>query len=202
MEPIVLHKKKLQESMKSSEELMQEKEDLRLTKQAADVIGYMNEQAQDDDTVSPISVEKQEKSAEEDDEMVQIPHETDTDDIAFSEGEDYTYNHQHSKLWNEAVNRKAQEIENALKIEENMKLSQIKAKEAAARRAQEERVRAAEEARKLAEQERMGKRATQIKAQATVDLSELYGNMVPETENIQLRGIDKLSELHSKFYNE
>jgi len=51
-----------------------------------------------------------------------IPHENDTDDVQ-TEGTDMQYNHRHSKEWNEEVNKKAMEIENEIKIEENIKVS-------------------------------------------------------------------------------
>lgn len=87
-----------------------------------------------------------------DDEYVQlnyerIPHERDTDDV-LTDSQDFQYNQRHSKSWNDEVNKKAMEIENEIKIEENMKISQKKAEEDAKRKAQEEKVRKAEEKRK------------------------------------------------------
>lgn len=51
---------------------------------------------------------------------------------------DFGYNHAHSKSWNAEVNKKAEEIENEIKVEENMKVSQKKAEEDAKKRAQQE----------------------------------------------------------------
>jgi len=76
-----------------------------------------------------------------------IPHERDTDDV-LTDGQDFQYNQRHSRSWNDEVNKKAMEIENEFKIEENMKISQKKAEEDAKRKAQEEKVRKAEEKRK------------------------------------------------------
>jgi len=44
-----------------------------------------------------------------------IPHETDTDDIALEENPIF-YDKHHSKQWNAEVNRKADELENEMKI--------------------------------------------------------------------------------------
>lgn len=58
----------------------------------------------------------------------QIPHENDTDDVDIKYV-DFGYNHQHSKAWNQEVNKKAEELESEMKIQENLKLSQKKAQE-------------------------------------------------------------------------
>jgi len=55
-----------------------------------------------------------------------ISHETDTEDIA-DDVSPSNYDAHHSKAWNDAVEKKAIELENEMKIEENMKLSQKKA---------------------------------------------------------------------------
>jgi hypothetical protein len=50
-----------------------------------------------------------------------MPHENDTEDLDFQAGtdtEDIGYNHMHSKMWNDVVDRKAQEFENAIKKQE------------------------------------------------------------------------------------
>ena len=44
-----------------------------------------------------------------------MPHEDDTEDLDFKPDEDIGYNHQHSPMWNEIVNKKAQEFENEIK---------------------------------------------------------------------------------------
>jgi hypothetical protein len=43
-----------------------------------------------------------------------IPHENDTEDIIPNADEMSQYNRHHSKLWNEVVNRKAQELEDSM----------------------------------------------------------------------------------------
>lgn len=61
-------------------------------------------------------------------------HENDTDDIAEDVSPDM-YDHHHSKMWNEAVSQKALELEQTMKIEENIEESKVKAKDEAERRA-------------------------------------------------------------------
>jgi len=51
-----------------------------------------------------------------------IPHEDDTDDVTV-DNVNFGYNPKHSKSWNNEVNKKAEELENEMKIEENLKLS-------------------------------------------------------------------------------
>jgi hypothetical protein len=46
------------------------------------------------------------------------------------------YNPKHSKQWNAEVNNRAEEIENEIKVQENLVLSQKKAKEEAKRKAE------------------------------------------------------------------
>lgn len=111
----------------------------------------------------------------EGDEFVQIdyeriPHERDTDDV-LTDNQDFQYNHRHSSAWNDEVNKKAMEIENEIKIEENMKLSQKKAEEDAKVKAQQEKVRKAEEKRKKLEQEQREKALlSSQEAKRTIDL--------------------------------
>lgn len=61
-------------------------------------------------------------------------HANDTDDIAEDLSPDM-YDHHHSKMWNEMVSKKALELEQTIKIEDNIEESKIKAKEEAERRA-------------------------------------------------------------------
>ena len=51
-----------------------------------------------------------------------ISHETDTEDIA-DDVNPSNYDAHHSRAWNDAVEKKALELENEMKIEDNMKLS-------------------------------------------------------------------------------
>jgi hypothetical protein len=104
-----------------------------------------------------VQQEKEKKAQFEDEGLVQldydrIPHENDTDDVS-TDNLDFQYNHKHSKAWNEEVNKRAEEMENEMKIEENLKLSQKKAEAEAKRKAQEEKVRKAEEKRKQLEEQ-------------------------------------------------
>jgi hypothetical protein len=78
-----------------------------------------------------------------------ISHAEDTEDIADDVGPS-NYDLHHSKAWNEAVDKKAQELENEMKIEDNMKISQKKAKEDAKKKAAEAKVKAETEQRKKA----------------------------------------------------
>lgn len=58
----------------------------------------------------------------------------DTEDIADDQSPDM-YDHHHSKMWNEMVKTKALELEQTMKIEDNIEESKVKAKEEAERRA-------------------------------------------------------------------
>jgi membrane protein involved in colicin uptake len=80
-----------------------------------------------------------------------ISHAEDTEDIADSVNPS-NYDTHHSKEWNLAVEKKAQELENEMKIEENMKISQKKAKEDAKKRAIEAKAKAEAEKRKKAQE--------------------------------------------------
>lgn len=62
------------------------------------------------------------------------------------------YNRHHSKLWNEVVNRKAQELDDEMKVQENLVVSKKKAKEQA-------KARAAEQAHKRAEEQKRREQA-------------------------------------------
>jgi hypothetical protein len=76
-----------------------------------------------------------------------IPHENDTDDVAL-DNLDFGYNKRHSKEWNKAVNKQAEEMENEMKIQENTKIAEKKAKEDAKIKAEKEKIKKAEERRK------------------------------------------------------
>tara|TARA_B110000305_G_C18978312_1_gene420443 strand:- start:234 stop:500 length:267 start_codon:yes stop_codon:yes gene_type:complete len=74
---------------------------------------------------------------EDDDTNVFLSYEShagDTEDIADDQAPDM-YDHHHSKMWNSMVEKKALELEQTMKIEENMEESKVKAKEEAERRA-------------------------------------------------------------------
>jgi len=132
--------------------------------------------------MDPIDLEDKpklvQKPTQDEEEFVQlIPHENDTEDLLdFNSGDEAGYNHAHSKLWNEAVSRKAQELDDEIKLQESMKLAQKKAE-------QEKKLKAAEEQRnRVLAQKRREKAALEGKRheqQRTLDLAELYSNMVP-----------------------
>lgn len=133
--------------------------------------------------MDPINLEEKKPEPEPvhdeaEEELVQlIPHENDTDDVMEMPANEMDgYNSHHSKLWNDAVNRKAQELDDEIKLQESMKLAQKKA-------VQEKKLKAAEEQRKrVLEQKRREQEAKEKKLhqqQRTLDLAELYSNMVP-----------------------
>jgi hypothetical protein len=80
-----------------------------------------------------------------------ISHEADTEDIA-DDVNPSNYDQHHSKEWNMAVEQKALELENEMKIEDNMKISKKKAKEDAKKNAAESKVKAEAEKRKKAQE--------------------------------------------------
>jgi len=57
-----------------------------------------------------------------------IPHSEDTEDV-YDDGEDQSYDHHHSKEWNAMVTKKADDLENEMKIEENEKIAAKKSAE-------------------------------------------------------------------------
>ena len=76
-------------------------------------------------------------------------HEEDTDDIVIGlnpEGID----HHHSAQWNKMVNEKAVELEQQLKVEENIEQAQEKAKQEAIKHAEEVRQNDLEEKKRMA----------------------------------------------------
>lgn len=116
-----------------------------------------------------------------------IPHENDTEDIVANSDEMQLYNRHHSKLWNEVVNRKAQELEDEMKSQEMLVVSKKKAAEQA-------KVNAAEQAHKRAEEQKKREQAAREQkdheAHRTVDFAEIYGNLVPDANNVQLDFVD------------
>jgi hypothetical protein len=113
---------------------------------------------------------------------IQIPHENDTEDIIPNADEITQYNRHHSKLWNEVVNRKAQELEDEMQAQESLVKTKKKEKEQA-------KLRAAEEAHKRAEEQKRREQAAKEQKdhelRRTVDFSELYGSMVPDVKAVQ-----------------
>jgi hypothetical protein len=126
-----------------------------------------------------------------------IPHENDTDDVAL-DNLDFGYNKRHSKEWNTLVNKKAEEMENEIKIQENLKISEKKAKEDAKRKAEQEKIRKAEEKRKQLEEEQRKRALGTGPNKKTIDLGELYGGI----ENIEMLQRDSGYERHSRYMQE
>lgn len=82
-----------------------------------EVTRYMEEFEKEDHQNVQLDSESSSDSDSDDDTMhVQmIPHERDTEDIADTETPD-NYDHNHSKEWNELVNKKAKEMEDQEQI--------------------------------------------------------------------------------------
>lgn len=111
-----------------------------------------------------------------------IPHENDTEDIIPNADELELYNRHHSKLWNEVVNRKAQELEDTMNAQENMVKQKKKDQENSKLRAVEEAHKRAEEQKR---REQAAKEQRMHESRRTVDFAELYGNMVPDVKAVQ-----------------
>ena len=75
-----------------------------------------------------------------------IPHAEDTEDIVDEDAK--TYDHHHSKEWNALVEKKEEELENEMKIEENMKISAKKSAAESKRKAIEDKAKMESEKRK------------------------------------------------------
>ena len=116
---------------------------------------------------------------------VDMPHEADTEDIAFDVGPE-AYDYHHSKMWNHEVDNKAMEFENEIKIQENLKKSKEKAKQDAQRKAAV--------AKANAKKQQLVQAAQKIHdakyKNPSIDLSELYSGMVPDRKNLQLADDD------------
>lgn len=180
-DPLDLAKHHKGQPFKTIGELLQERAQIRMDSTMEEIEDIQKQQASEDNLVQT--------------DYERIPHENDTDDVT-TDNVDYQYNHKHSKGWNEEVNKKAMEIENEIKIEENMKLAQKKAAEDAKIKAEQERVRKAEEKRKKLEQEQKERALAKDQInKRTVDLGELYHG-IDDVEAVQL---DRDYEHHSRF---
>ena len=96
------------------------------------------------------------------------------------------------------MNQKAIELENEIKIQENLKIAAKKAKEEAARKAAEERAKAEAERRRQAEEARKQPSAEWGSMKKTVDLSELYAGL-PAEANVQISD-EGFYRHHSAFW--
>jgi hypothetical protein len=126
-----------------------------------------------------------------------IPHADDTEDIVDEDSK--SYDHHHSKEWNALVDKKEEELENEMKIEENMKISAKKAAADSKRKAIEEKAKMEAEKRKKAQE------MAQIKNKKvmiqTVDFNDIYNGI--SADEITLQTDAKVSyETHSKHWNE
>lgn len=126
-----------------------------------------------------------------------IPHSEDTEDIVDDDSK--TYDKHHSKEWNALVDKKADELENEMKIEENMKISAKKAAEEAKRNAIEEKAKMEAEKRKKA-QELAQKKTQKVRVQ-TVDFNDIYSGIAADEITLQTDARVNY-ELHSKHWNE
>ena len=104
-----------------------------------------------------------------------IPHAEDTEDIVDDDGKSYDRNH--SKEWNALVDKRADDLENEMKIEENTKIAKKKAAEEAKRKAIEEKAKMEAEKRKKA-QELAQKKTIKERVQ-TVDFNDIYTGIHP-----------------------
>ena len=161
-------------------ELVQSKEEQALQAQSDEVQAIMDQQARDEAMVQL--------------DYAHIPHADDTEDIV---EDDITksYDHHHSKEWNELVDRRAEELDNEMKIEENMKVAKKKAAEEAKRKAIEQK--AKQEAEKKQQAQALAEKKAH-KQKQTVDFSDIYEGVKPE----DLMDVQLGYQNHSKFWNQ
>jgi len=126
-----------------------------------------------------------------------IPHAEDTEDV-YDDGSDASYDHHHSKEWNAMVQKKADELEDIMKTEEQDKIAAKKAAEDAKRKAIEEKAKQEAEKRKKA-QELAQHKNVKAKVQ-TVDFNDIYNGITPDEITLQLDE-NVGYEHHSKFWN-
>lgn len=161
--------------------LVQNQEDTRMQAQSDEIQAIMDKQAQEDSMKVQI------------DQTGFMPHEDDTEDMALDQSP-AAYDYHHSKQWNDQVNRKAVQIENEMKIEENTKIAKKKAAELAKQKAAEDRIKAAALAKKKAAES-----VPKVNKFQTVDFSELYSG-IPAQENVMTEDFEfSPYEHHSKF---
>jgi len=122
-----------------------------------------------------------------------IPHADDTEDITDEDTKSYDRNH--SKEWNALVDKRADDLENEMKIEENTKIAKKKAAEEAKRKAIEDKAKMEAEKRKQA-QDLANKKTVKERVQ-TVDFNDIYTGIHPE----DIGDVQLGYELHSKFWN-
>ena len=113
----ILPRKKGQPFLYESE-LVQDADEERATKKSDEIQAIMEQQAKDD-LKDNMNVQL---------DYAHIPHSEDTEDV-YDDGEDQSYDHHHSKEWNAMVTKKADDLENEMKIEENEKIAAKKSAE-------------------------------------------------------------------------
>lgn len=168
---------------------------------------YENElvQSETEDKAQKLSDEVQEimdEQAREDAMNIQlgythIPHAEDTEDIV--DEDEKSYDHHHSKEWNALVDKKAEELENFMKKEEDDKVKAKQAAEEAKRKAIEEKAKQEAEKRKQA-QELAQQKSKKVRIQ-TVDFNDIYSGITPDEITLQTNA-DVEYEHHSKFWND
>ena len=126
-----------------------------------------------------------------------IPHADDTEDV-YDDGQEASYDHHHSKEWNAMVQKKADELENMMKQEEQDKIAAKKAAEEQKRKAIEEKAKQEAEKRKKAQE--LAQHKTEKAKVRTVDFNDIYNGVTPDDITLQL-GQDVEYENHSRFWN-
>lgn len=101
-----------------SELVMDAQGDLE-TQKSDEIQRIMEQQAKDDAKDDSMNVQL---------EYVHIPHADDTEDV-YEDGQGESYDHHHSKEWNNMVQKKADELEEEMKTEEKEKIEAKKAAE-------------------------------------------------------------------------
>jgi hypothetical protein len=160
---------------------------------------YENElvQSETEDKAQKLSDEVQEimdEQAREDAMNIQlgythIPHAEDTEDIV--DEDEKSYDHHHSKEWNALVDKKAEELENFMKKEEDDKVKAKQAAEEAKRKAIEEKAKQEAEKRKQA-QELAQQKSKKVRIQ-TVDFNDIYSGITPDEITLQTNAMLSMS---------
>jgi len=128
-----------------------------------------------------------------------ISHENDTEDIS-TDVDPVAYNPAHSKKWNKEVDNQAIAIENQMKIEENTRISEERARERAAQLEAERKAEAKREAEEKARQAKKEvKKVEQKKSRQTVDFAELYKNV--DEKDVTMLQTSGDYEKHTEYYN-
>jgi len=185
-EELAPHKKG--ETFEYVSEIKNDEQAMRIQKMNADVIKLMQQEANEGKIPDAMNVQL---------DYAHIPHAEDTEDV-YDDGQDSSYDHHHSKEWNNMVQKKADELEDMMKTEEQDKINAKKAAEEAKRKAIEEKAKQEAEKRKKA-QELAQHKNVKAKIQ-TVDFNDIYTGITPDEITLQLDE-NVGYEHHSKFWN-